>query len=138
MSDCDKKLKRNTIGLIIGALVPVIDAIATVVLTKLDNGDAAVGVWFAVALVAYILGGGLGSAIKFVFKLSHIAWLIFPIFPVDIAIAGIVFFIAGGVALFLPVVFILMARHQLKLNKNAAEYLLGVNRAVVTEAEPAC
>jgi hypothetical protein len=30
-----------------------------------------------------------------------------------------------------------MARHQLKLNKEAAEYILGTNNVVVNEAEVA-
>lgn len=135
LTDCNKKLERSKIGLIVAALVPVIDAIAASILNKMGNGDAAFGVWLVVAIVAYLIGGGLGTALKLVLRVTSVAWFIFPIFPIDIAIAIGAFCIAGAVALFLPVIFVLMARHQLKLNKEAAEYILGVNNVVVNEAE---
>ena len=131
ITDSEKKLARGKIGLIVAALVPVFDII---IANILSDGDVAVGLWFVAAIAAYIVGGGLGSALKFVLKLTYYCWVFFPIFPIDFAIAIFAFFMAGAVALFLPVVFVLLTQHQLKKNKEAAEMIVNGYATTVAEA----
>ena len=133
ITDSEKKLARGKIGLIVAALVPVFDIIISIILRD-SAGDVAVGLWFVAAIAAYIVGGGLGSALKFVLKLTYYCWVFFPIFPIDFAIALFAFFMVGGVALFLPVVFVLLTQHQLKKNREAAEMIVNVYASTVAEA----
>lgn len=123
-ADCRNKLERGKIGLIVAAIVPVVDILLSTLFNRLGISDVSVAVIFIAPIIAYIVGGGLKSALKFVFKVTRVGWIIIPIFPIDIAIAIIVFCISGGVAIFLPIIFVFLAQHQLKMNMQGAQAYL--------------
>ncbi len=124
LKETETKLNRNKIGIIISLIVPVINVIVMMLAEKYNWGDSMITLWIITACVAYIVGGGLLDAIKMVWKVTMIGWFIIPVFPVDIATAFVAFCTAGVVALFLPIVFILLNRYQLVKDKKAAEEYL--------------
>lgn len=124
LKECEGKLNRNKIGVVVSLLVPVFDVIVSLILEKMNNGDAAFTWWFIAAIVAYVIGGGLMSSLKMVWKTTVFSWFIIPIFPIDACVAIVAFCTAGAVALFLPIVFVLMTRYQLSKDKKAAEAYL--------------
>lgn len=131
LEECETKLNRNKIGMIFAAAVPVIDMFATVIMDKLGMIDSVIGVWIAIAVVAYLIGGGLGKSLKMVWKVTTIGWFIIPIFPIDLGIAATALCMSGAVALFLPIVFVFLTRIQIGRNKKAAEQYLAC-------CKPAC
>ena len=124
LSDCETKLERNKIGIIVALLVPIIDIIIAVISSLSEVGIDLFSFFFMLAVVSYIVGGGLKMALKLVWKVTSISWFVIPIFPIDLAIAAVAFFISGAVALFLPVVFVLMTRYQLTQDRDAAKQYL--------------
>lgn len=134
LQECEEKLNRNKIGMIVAALVPVVDVIITMLFEALGMGDAAFGAWVAAAVVAYLIGGGLGKSLKMVWKVTTVAWFILPIFPIDLGVAAAAFCLSGGVALFLPITFVFLTRMQINRDKKAAEqYLACCKSGAVTE-----
>ncbi len=119
MDECNGKLTRNTVGIVCSLFVPIIDILAVNYLT-----DYFVYVMIALALIVYIIGGGLGAALKSLFAITSIAWCIIPFFPIDLAVAAIAFCLFGGMLLVLPIVFVLINRHQINLDKKTAKRYL--------------
>ena len=122
--ECEKKLNRNKIGIIVSLLVPVFDIIVGVLFEKLNMGDGALAAWIGAAVIAYLIGGGLTSALKMFWRVTMISWFIIPIFPIDLFVGGVGFCLAGSIALFLPIVFVLLTRYQISKDKKAAEEYL--------------
>ena len=133
LEECETKLNRNKLGMIVAAVVPVFDVIATAIMENLGMGDSAFGVWFAAAVLAYLIGGGLGKSLKMVCRVTTVAWFIFPIFPIDLGIAAAAFCMSGAVALFLPIVFVFLTRIQISRDKKTAEQYLACCKPAYAE-----
>lgn len=131
LKECEEKLKRNKIGVIVSLIVPVFDVIVSMILEKMNMGDTALTYWIIAAVVAYIIGGGIMSSLKMVWKTTVFSWFIIPVFPVDLCVAFVAFCTAGAAALFLPIVFVLMTRYQIGKDKKAAEEYLACCKPVV-------
>lgn len=129
VDECNVSLQRNKIGLIVGIAVPIFDFILLAIVSLLlDKGIDLVGVGFVVmiiaAIVAYVIGGGLITSLKMIWKITWFSFLIIPIFPIDIVV-GIIAgaFVVFG-AIFLPVIVIFFERLQIKSDLEAAnDYL---------------
>lgn len=91
-------------------------------------------VWFAGAIVSYIVGGGLKLAFKAAKKIAFFGWLILP-FPWDL-LPGLLSF---GFSIYLffcvPVVFILINYFQAKKNYTQAEEAMKYYKPAETPAE---
>ncbi len=125
LADYQKNEQKRKIGLIIAAAVPIFDIIIGLVFITLANaGAAAFFIWLIAAIAAYVIGGGLSSAIKFVLKVWYWSWMIIPFFPVDLVIAIFGAAIAGLIVIFLPIIVVLFSQYQEKKSKEAAEVLL--------------
>ena len=124
LDDCETKLERNKIGVIVALLVPIIDIVVAVVSVMYFPGSEPFTFFLFLAVVSYIIGGGLKTTLNLVWKVTSISWFVFPIFPIDLAIAAIAFCFSGMIALFLPIVFVLMTRYQLTLDRDAAKQYL--------------
>lgn len=130
LEECDRKLNRNKIGIIVSLLVPVLDIITTVICENLGMRDSVFGIWCAFAVAAYLIGGGLKSSLKMVWNVTYHSWLLLPIFPMDLCIGAAGFCMSGAVALFLPIIFVLLTRHQINCDKAAAEQYLACCKPV--------
>lgn len=126
--ECERKLERGKIGMWVAAAVPLIDALCVWILMSLELDDLLLAVLVVVALAAYILGGGLVSALKMVWKVTWTAYRIIPIFPWDLLVGFCALAFAGGIALMFPIIFVLLSRYQLTMNKEAAEKFLQMSQ----------
>lgn len=121
LTECDKKLARNKIGIIVALIVPVFDIIMATIFEKFGMTDSPIGIWIVAALVAYIIGGGLKASLKMVWRVTMVSWWLIPIFPIDLAIGATAFMMSGAIALFLPIVFVLLSRMQISKDRDAAQ-----------------
>ncbi len=125
LDKCEEKLSRNKIGVIVALLVPVLDiAIPTILMALGAAEDVGFTIWIIVALAAYLIGGGLLPALKLVWRVTWFAFVIIPIFPIDFLIGAVAFCISGAIALFLPIIFVLMTKHQITMDRDAAKAYL--------------
>lgn len=130
LADYHKNEQKRKLGLIIAAAVPIFDIIIGLIFITLANmGSVAFFIWLTAAIVAYAIGGGLSSAVKFVLKVLCWSWVIIPFFPVDLVIAIFGVVIAGLIVIFLPIIVVLFTQYQEKKSKEAAEVLLGAHNA---------
>ncbi len=123
--------QKNKIGLIIGIFVPVIDFVFGVLLTEfpaLCFGMDSFLVWFLgafiFAVIAYLISGTFGKAMKFVWRVTTIGWVILPIFPLDVIVAWVAFALSGMLALVLPFLVILVERFQINKDYKQAKRFL--------------
>lgn len=88
------------------------------------------------AIPAYLIGGGIGKALKVAWNITKIGWFLIPFFPADLLLA-IGFFIFSLVGLlFVPIIFVGMNFIQHKKTLDAAKsYLAQCGYAETTEAE---
>ncbi len=92
-------------------------------------GDPAVsstfwGVGALLALLAYMVGGGIGKAIKAAAKITKFAWFIIPVFPADVLCAIGGFILSVYAFLFVPIVFVGLNYIQHRKTLEAAEAYL--------------
>ena len=77
-----------------------------------------------IAIVSYIIGGGLGLAFATAGKICKVGWFLVPIFPWDIFTGLVALFIAVMGFLFVPVLFVWINYHQVCKDYDAAEKYL--------------
>lgn len=119
--NAERKLQRIKIGLIISLVSTVSSVLLFMELTPFS--DILFFLSFFGSIVAYMVGGGIGMAIKSAWKVAKIGWLITP-FPIDIftGLAAMMFSILGF--FFIPLLFVAMNYDQYKKEyKEATEYL---------------
>ena len=73
------------------------------------------------AVPAYLIGGGIGRALKSAWKITQIGWFLIPIFPVDILVAIAFFFASLFGFFFIPVIFVGLNFLQHKRTLDAAK-----------------
>ena len=95
-----------------------------------DDIFIGLGIGAGVSIASYIMGGGLGSAIKWAWKLGKFGWLILP-FPFDLITGyflmacSLIFFI------FFPCIFVYMNYRQIKLDYESAKKYLSYYKKTV-------
>ena len=132
-----KKLKKNTIGLIVAAIVPIFDAVIASILNKTDKwGDATFAIWIVAAIVAYLVGGGLVSAIMMVLKITYMAFWAGGGMLLGIVFGAAAFCFAGAAALFMPIIIVLFCRSEIKENMSEAEEVLNSSESEMAHLGP--
>lgn len=123
VEECNVKMKRNLIGIIISLFVPIIDAIVLTFVND-DNLVIVLGIIAVVLIGTYLIGGGLSYALKTLWRVTRFSFFVIPIFPINLLIAWIAVGFTGLVAIFLPIVFILFNRYQIYKDRKAARTFL--------------
>lgn len=121
--------KINQIRILIGL---VLAAIATYLSISglINQTEAWVG-GFALGICAYLIGGGIGKAIKTAWNITKIGWFLIPFFPFDFCLALACFLFSLYGLVFVPVIFVGMNYIQHKKTLDAAKrYLAECGRAV--------
>lgn len=92
---------------------------------------------FFLGILSYLIGGGLGRAIKTAWNITKICWFVIPIFPLDLGLALLGFIFSMYGLMFIPVIFVGLNYIQHKRTLDAAKrYLAECGHAVaVAEAE---
>ena len=124
----EKKMQKVKLGLIIAAAATGLDIIGLLISSGSGIvadilGGAVLFIGVVGAIVAYIIGGGFGTALRWAKKLAVFGWVILP-FPADI-LTGIMAFLLSIVAFFLfPLIFVFLHYRQVKKDYEAAvQYL---------------
>ncbi len=127
--ECEKKLAKVKLGLKI-SIFPSVFSVLYLILESahVRNGFSSfvylmMLLGILVSIAAYVIGGGLKTALSWAWKICKIGWFIMP-FPVDI-VTGIVAFIFSFFAFWcFPVAFVGMNYLQIKSDYTAAlDYL---------------
>lgn len=129
-----KFAKVNQIRILIGFLLSIV---ATYLSFKglADQSEIWVGGLF-LGIVSYLIGGGIGRAIKTAWNITKICWFMIPFFPLDLGLAllGFIFSLYG--LMFVPIFFVGMNYIQHKRNLDEAKrYLAAAGQAVTQNAE---
>lgn len=97
-------MNRKTLALILATV-----ATACSVIGFIGRGNDFLGIFAVIGLflsiASYIIGGGLGDAIKAALTLGKWGWLIVP-FPIDIATGLFTMLVSFVAFLFLPIIFV--------------------------------
>ena len=135
-----KFAKINLIRTLIGAAFAVLSTI--LLLIALFGKDSNFYMYAALpAIPAYLIGGGIGKAVKAAWKITKIGWFLIPVFPADVLLAIAFFFLSLFVFFYLPIVFVGLNYVEHKRAYNAAQAYLAQfapNMAVqaTTENQP--
>lgn len=115
--------KVNMIRTLIGTAFAVLSAVF--LLIALFGKDSQYYMLAALpAIPAYLIGGGIGKAVKEAWKITKMGWLLIPVFPADVLLAIAFFFLSLFVFFYLPIVFVGLnyVEHKRSL-KAAGAYL---------------
>ena len=117
--ECERKLQKISLGLKIAAVSTVFSVL---MLFPFNSNVTDIFMLLAIvgAIVSYIIGGGLGTALKAAWKICVVGWFIIPIFPVDLALAMFAFIVACCAFFFAPILFVWINNHQVKKDYQAA------------------
>ena len=135
-----KFAKINMIRTLIGAAFAVLSTI--LLLIALFGKDSNYYMYAALpAIPAYLIGGGIGKAVKAAWKITKIGWFLIPVFPADVLLAIAFFILSLFVFFYLPIIFVGLNYVEHKRAYNAAQAYLAQfapNMAVqaTTENQP--
>lgn len=76
------------------------------------------------AIPAYLIGGGIGKAVKAAWKITKIGWFLIPVFPADVLLAIAFFILSLFVFFYLPIIFVGLNYVEHKRAYNAAQAYL--------------
>ena len=137
-----KFAKINMIRTLIGAAFAVLSTV--LLLIALFGKDSNYYMYAALpAIPAYLIGGGIGKAVKAAWKITKIGWFLIPVFPADVLLAIAFFILSLFVFFYLPIIFVGLNYVEHKRAYNAAQAYLAQfapNMAVqaTTENQPLC
>ena len=118
-----KFAKVNMIRTLIGTAFAVLSTVF--LLIALIGKDSQYYVCAALpAIPAYLIGGGIGKAIKAAWKITKIGWFLIPVFPVDVLLSIAFFFLSLFVFFYLPIIFVGLNYVEHKRALNEAEAYL--------------
>lgn len=135
-----KFAKINMIRTLIGAAFAVLSTV--LLLIALFGKDSNYYMYAALpAIPAYLIGGGIGKAVKAAWKITKIGWFLIPVFPADVLLAIAFFILSLFVFFYLPIIFVGLNYVEHKRAYNAAQAYLAQfapNMAVqaTTENQP--
>lgn len=118
----EKKVKRILIGLGIAAVATLFTVIGLCCSNEMSQMVFFL-LAFLFAIPAYIVGGGLGKALKVAKKLAVLGWIIVP-FPIDILTGLCTFIVAIYALFFVPIIFVLINYSQHRKDLKAAQKYL--------------
>ena len=118
-----KFAKVNMIRTLIGTAFAVLSTV--LLLIALIGKDSQYYVYAALpAIPAYLIGGGIGKAIKAAWKITKIGWFLIPVFPVDVLLSIAFFFLSLFVFFYLPIILVGLNYVEHKRALKAAEAYL--------------
>lgn len=100
----------------------IVAAVVTMIGSNMDKDLSGVifGICIVIAVLTYLICGGLKIALSVVVKTFGIGMMI-PLFPINLVIALILVANIGAIAIFLPVVVVLIDMHIKKKNADNQE-----------------
>ena len=130
--------KVNQIRILVGFVIAAIAMVFTII--GIANKDSfpsgSFTTAFILAIPAYLIGGGIGKALKVAWKITKFGWFMIPVFPADILFSVAFFFISIFFLLFVPVIFVGINYVQHKKTLDAAQsYLAQCGYAMETTSE---
>ncbi len=131
--------KINQIRILIGFVFALISTACTLIAIfgNVKDVGTLIGAALVLAFPAYIIGGGIGKALKVAWKITKIGWFLIPFFPADILFA-IAFFIFSVFGLcFVSVIFVGINYVQHKKTLDSAKSYLAQCGYVAEAAAPA-
>lgn len=139
--EMETKLEKSKKALKISAIASVLGGLGLMGMCCAENGSSAgallaifLPVAVVMAIVSYVIGGGILTGIRWAGKIAFLGWLITPIFPVDLLI-GFCALIFACYALFLfPIVIVSLNYFQVKKNRDEAAAYLSYCRPVSDES----
>ena len=118
-----KFAKINMIRTLIGAAFAVLSTV--LLLIALFGKDSNYYMYAALpAIPAYLIGGGIGKAVKAAWKITKIGWFLIPVFPADVLLAIAFFILSLFVFFYLPIIFVGLNYVEHKRAYNAAQAYL--------------
>lgn len=128
---CETVLKRNKIGIIIGAAAFVWDIILVMLLGQHPTMFDSIGwYWFAIipAAISYLVAGGLLDMLKILWKVTLNTYCIVPLLLIDLIAAYVAFmFTLAAVVIFLALILFVIRIGIKKDLKEAKQYLNSSN-----------
>ena len=125
LTEAQDKTEKCKKAMMIGAVSTVCSFIGLCTVGSHDN----IGMGFFVAaviiaIVSYVIGGGVGTAVKSAFKVAKWGWYVIPSFPADVFIFVCVLYIAFFAFFFVPILFNFINYRQFKKNLEDAKLYL--------------
>lgn len=111
---------RIMVGLVIAVIATGLAALGFLINPDSDNATIYIGCSMFLAVVAYLVGGGIGKALKVAWKITKFGWFVIPVFPIDVLMAIVFFIFSIAGLLFIPVVFVGINYIQHKRTLDAA------------------
>ena len=130
--------KINQIRILIGLAIALVSTGLTAYGLWGNSEYAPIFFFFAcfVAIPAYLIGGGIGKALKVAWNITKIGWHLIPVFPADLLIAIGCFIFSFVGLLFVPIIFVGLNFIQHKKTLDAAKsYLAQCGYAETIEEE---
>lgn len=127
-NECKAKLKKVESALGIAIVATVCSGIGFFLGQEIDILAFLMLVGFVCSIIAYVKGGGFGTAIKWAWKLAVFGWIIIP-FPFDIVVGMFTMAFAVMAFFFIPVVFVYMNYRQVKKDFASAQKYISYFKA---------
>lgn len=124
LDSCEKKLKKCKKGLYISIIPTILSVMAFYGIVSADVAEIFIPIILILAIISYIVGGGLKVALSWGWKICKFAWFVVPVFPIDIAIALLAFGVVVYAFIFVPLVFVWLNYRQISKDRNAAAQYL--------------
>lgn len=122
------KLDMWKIGLIVSIASPFIGLGLWMLLNHGLSNDGSVWLMFFMlaipAFTSYALAGGFRFFFSIFGRVAKFGWFVIPYFPMDVIVELCILVIGFFIMIYLPVIFVLLARWQLVKDRNAAESYL--------------
>lgn len=130
--------KVNQIRILIGLVIALVATGLTAygILGDAEDPVMYIGLAPFLGVVAYLVGGGIGNALRTAWKITKIGWFLIPVFPVDLLLGIAFFFISIFGLLCIPAVFV--GLNYLQHNKTlqaAKSYLAQCGYALSSHEE---
>ncbi len=118
--------KINQIRILIGFVFAAISMVFLIIgiANKETFPAGSFTVTLALAIPAYLIGGGIGKALKTAWSITKFFWFLIPVFPMDVVIGlvGLLWSIFG--LMFVPIIFVGLNYIQHKKTLDAAKSYL--------------
>lgn len=112
---------------------PIIGSLLSSILGNLGFEIALISA-LCFSLASYIIGGGLGTAIKWAFKLGAFGWIILP-FPWDLITGFLLMGCSAMFFFFVPVIFVYMNYRQINMDYKAAKKYISYYKVKQTQEQ---
>ena len=118
--EMETKAKKAKRALPIAAVGSICGVLGLAMDIDTSGGFLLVVAAFLIAIVSYVLGGGILVGVKWVWRITVFGWFIIPVFPIDIVVGIFALIIAlYGLCLF-PIIAVSLNYRQLCKNREDA------------------